>query len=108
MEINASVVRSKTSSRCTAFTDSKTKTQIYALKIADMTVHGSSIVYPNICKDKLATVPLVLASASDTSSNHRMYISATTENIVSAHRQILGMASVVCGLVKRCVSSISL
>ena len=30
------------------------------------------------------------------------------ESIVSAHRRILGMASVVCVLVKTCVSSISL
>ena len=42
---------------------------------------------------------------------HCTYITTeamTTFFIVSAHRQILGMASVVCVLVKICVSSISL
>ena len=33
---------------------------------------------------------------------------AVIDHIVSAHRRILGMASVVCVLVKICVSSISL
>ena len=63
--------------------------------------HNTTVIKPPRCL-------LFIELAESAKLCYTFACSATSKHIVSAHRRILGMASVVCVLVKICVSSILL